>query len=168
MSGFDSRSDKPKSRPRGTALQYAVKLLSAKSYSEKRLREKLAARQFDEGEITGAVARLKAERLLDDRRFAEEFVRARLATRPRSGMLLTRDLAQRGVPRNLAQTVVNELAPKENDLDVARELLRRKSGQYASLDDMTRRRRLMALLARRGFSYDTIEKALTRSRDDAD
>ena len=152
-------------RPKGTALQYAVKLLAVRNYSEKKLREKLAGREFDQEEIAASVARLKEERLLDDRRFAEEFVRARLATRPRTGIALQRDLFQRGISRPLAQEVIAELAPPAQDEALALELVRRKWSLYESLDDQTRRRRLMSLLARRGFPYDTIEKVLKSDFD---
>jgi regulatory protein len=167
---FDQSPSRERSRPKGTALQYAVKLLSVKNYSEKKLRDKLLGRQFTEGEITGAIARLQQERLLDDRRFAEEFVRARLAVRPRSGVILLRDLLQRGVGKKLAQEVIADLAPKENDEALARELVRRKLPMYSSLDEQTRRRRLMSLLARRGFSYETIGRVLPygKEADDED
>jgi len=149
-----------RSRPKVNALQYAVRLLSVKSYSEKKLREKLAGRQFTPEEIDGAVKRLRDEHLLDDRKFAEDFVRARLATRPRTGMALLRDLQQRGVSKHLSQEVVAELAPHENDETLARDLLKRKWALYEKLDDQTRRRRIMSMLARRGFRYDTIERVL--------
>lgn len=164
MIGRSGNSERARSRPKGTALQYAVKLLAVKPYSEMKLREKLAGRQFTDDEIATAVTRLISERLLDDRHFAEEFVRARLAARPRAGIMLVRDLYQRGIPRKLAQDVVNELAPKQNDLEVARELVKRKSALFKNLDDQTRRRRLTGFLARRGFSYETIAKALPDSR----
>jgi regulatory protein len=164
MIGDRAKFGAPRPRPKGTALQYAVKLLAVKPYSEQKLREKLAARQFTAEEISTAVSRLISERLLNDRRFAEDFIRARLNSRPRAGILLVRDLLQRGITKKLAQEVVAELAPKSNDVEVARDLLRRKAGQYGSLDDETRRRRLMSLLARRGFSYDIIDKVLPRTR----
>ncbi len=147
-------------RPRFNALQYAVKLLASRGCSEKKLREKLKSRQYSPEEIDAAVTRLKAEHLLDDRNYAEEFVRARLALRPRTGMALLRDLLQRGISKRLAQEVIAELAPPDQDEALARELLRRKWSLYADMDEPTRRRRIIGMLARRGFRYDTIEKVL--------
>jgi regulatory protein len=154
-----------RSRPKVNALQYAVRLLSTRAYSENKLREKLALRQFTPEEIAAAVARLKAERLLDDRRFMEDFIRARLASRPRTGAALVRDLILRGIPRKLAQEAVQELSPPEDELPLAVEVVRRKLSVYVSLDEPTRRRRLASLLARRGFSYATIQKVLRLDPD---
>jgi regulatory protein len=142
-----------------TALSHAVKLLSARPYSEKKLREKLA-NKFPRDEIDSAVRRLKAERLVDDGRFAEDFVRARVATRPRSGFVLIRELMQRGIARSAAQEVVNRLVPAESHENLARDLLARKQAMYRGLDEPTRRRRLTAFLARRGFSYEVIQKVM--------
>jgi regulatory protein len=142
-----------------TALSAAVKLLSARPYSEKRLREKLA-NKFSRDEISQAVRRLKSERLLDDVRYAEDFVRTRLVARPRSGFVLIRELMQRGIARSEAQDVVNRLVPEQSHEELARELLSRKQTMYRGLDEPTRRRRLTAFLARRGFSYEVIQKVL--------
>lgn len=150
-------------RPPATALQQAVKLLATRPYSAHKLRDKLRQRGYADTEIESALQRLTAERLLDDRRLAEDFVRARLAAMPRSGRILLRELHQRGIEFALAKDVIAALAPAENDEQLARELLRRKAKLYDALDDLTRRRRLTALLARRGFSFNVIQKVLGRS-----
>jgi len=146
-------------KPPVTALSHAVRLLSARPYSERKLREKLA-NKFPRDEIDHAIRRLCAERLLDDQRYAEDFVRVRVATRPRSGFVLVRELMQRGIARGMAQDVVNRLVPAESHENLARELVSRKRAMYRGLDEPTRRRRLTAFLARRGFSYEVIHKVL--------
>lgn len=153
--------DSERKRPRApaTALRAAVKLLSARPYSEKKLREKLIGK-FPQDEIEQAIQRLREKKFVDDRRYAEDFVRARIASRPRTGFILMRELSQRGVARTIAQDVVNRLVPKDDDEKLARELLTRKQMMYRGLDEPTRRRRLTAFLARRGFSYEVIQKAL--------
>jgi regulatory protein len=153
--------DAERKRPRApaTALRAAVKLLSARPYSEKKLREKLV-NKFPHEEIDQAIRRLREKKFVDDQRYAEDFVRARVAARPRSGFILMRELAQRGIARTVAQDVVNRLVPKDDDEKLARELLTRKQTLYRGLDEPTRRRRLTAFLARRGFSYEVIQKVL--------
>jgi len=55
---------------------------------------------------------------------------------------------------------VNRLVPAESHENLARELVSRKRAMYRGLDEPTRRRRLTAFLARRGFSYEVIQKVL--------
>ena len=162
------RDEAEKHRPRkpATALQYAVRLLSARPYSEKKLRDKLTGRGYDRSDIEYALQRLRGERLIDDRRFAEEFVRARLSLRPRAAAVLARELRQRGIAAGLAKSVAEELAPRDSDAELARELVRRKQSAYKNLEPETRYRRLSSLLARRGFSYDTIRSVLREERHD--
>jgi len=160
--------DKPPHRPKGTALDYGVKLLAVRGYTERRLSEKLTARAFASEEIADAIKRLKEKKFLDDRRFAEEFIRARLANRPRTGMALVRELIQRGLSRKFAEEAVKQNVPASSEEDLARELLRRKQTLYDHLDAITRKRRLMALLARRGFSYEIISKVLKSDSTSAD
>ena len=149
-----------KRKPQGTALQHAVALLARRSYSERRLREKLAGRGYEAADIGQAIRRLREENLLDDRRYAEDFVRARLTLRPRAASVLARELRQRGIAAKLAQEVAAALAPRESDEELAHDLIRRRASLYSALDETTRRRRLAALLARRGFSYHIIQKVL--------
>ncbi len=150
-------------RPKGTALQYAVKLLSVRPYAERKLREKLLGRQYEAAEVREALERLRRERLLDDRKFAEEFVRARLKARPRAASRMVTDLLAHGIPLTLAKEVVQDVMPNEDEVPLARDIVRRKQAQYAHLDEETRWRRLAGLLARRGFSYDTIREVLGKS-----
>jgi regulatory protein len=159
----DSRTEQKAST---TALQYAVKLLSTRPYTERKLREKLYGRQYTTPEIRSALDRLKRERLLDDRKYAEDYVHARMAARPRAATRMVTDLLARGIPLALAREVTAELMPKSDELTLAREFVRRKQAQYAHLDEDTRWRRLAGMLARRGFSLDTIRAVLKQAPDD--
>ena len=160
-----SEHREPRRPPKGTALQYAVKLLSARPYSERKLREKLLERQYEAQDVREALERLRRERLINDRKYAEEFVRARMQARPRAGSRMISDLLARGIPLTLAKEVVAEVMPKTDEIPLAREFVRRKQAQYAGLDDDTRWRRLAGMLARRGFSYDTIREVLGKSTE---
>ena len=99
---------------RKPVLHYAVRLLSARPYSERKLREKLYDRGYEVPEIALAVSRLKEKGLLNDRTFAVDFVHARCRSHPRGRASLIQDLLGRGIPSEIAQEVVAELVA---DLD---------------------------------------------------
>src|SRR5204862_6575105 len=76
------------------------------------------------------------------------------AARGRGAPGLVRDLLAQGVERRLAERVVQEALAAEG-LDgegVARAVAERRARQLAGLPPAARRRRLLAFLARRGFS----------------
>lgn len=152
--------------PKEDVLPYAVKLLASRSYSTRRLRSKLREKGYVTEQIDEAIAKLTERKLLDDRRFAEGFVRTRVESHPRGRTALVRDLVTRGVSGSVANQAVNEQLSAEQELDLAKDLIRRKSRQYDSLEPETRRRRLVALLARRGFRPDTIHQALSISNSE--
>ena len=72
--------------------EYAMRLLSARGYSESEIRQKLrrrAARAPDTGKV---LTRLRDAGLLDDKRFAESYARSRLESQGH-GRLRDRPLA---------------------------------------------------------------------------
>jgi regulatory protein len=158
--------EKPRRTPSKSALQHAVGLLSARPYSERKLQEKLRRRDYEPDEIRAALERLKKERLLDDLKFAEDFVRVRLASRPRAATALIRDLLARGISMDVARKIVDAATSVADEESIARQLVERKAAQYDQLESHVRWRRLGGLLARRGFSPDIIRKVLARKQDD--
>jgi regulatory protein len=141
-------------------LKYAVKLLAQRPYSEKLLREKLRRFDYLPQEIESAIAELKQKRYLDDRQYAEDFVKMRISSRPRASSALVTELLSKGIGLALAKEVVDQLCTVGDEEKLARDLLARKQAQYASLEPHVRKRRLAALLARRGFRPDTIHRVL--------
>lgn len=146
-------------------LHYAVKLLAARPYSEKKLSEKLRARNYSAEEIGEAIHRLKETGLLDDNRYAEEFAQARLKAMPRAAPMLIRDLLMRGISFATARDIADRECGGSKEIQLARELVKRKIDRYRSLDETTRLRRLSSLLARRGFKPDTIRAVLEAEKD---
>lgn len=153
--------------PTDEALPYAVRLLASRTYSERKLREKLRTKGYEAGDIDAAIGKLKERRLLDDQKYAEGFVRTRIETHPRGKSALVRDLVARGVTGSTAKQAVNDNLSTDQEFELARNLVERKRGQYASLDSDIRKRRLTALLARRGFRPDTIYKVLALPPDES-
>jgi regulatory protein len=152
MKSFSSR----RSAERKPALHYAVSLLSARPYSERKLTEKLRDRGYEVNEIAAAILRLKEKKLLDDRTFAVDFVHARCRSHPRGRASLIQDLISRGIPAQIAQEVVVELIADVDETELARRLVESKLAQYRDLDPERRKRRMAGLLARRGFRPQTI------------
>lgn len=104
---------------------------------------------------------------LNDRQFAEAWVRNRDKLSPRGPALLKRELQEKGITEQIIGEVLAErkLAAKENeeqltDEELARQLVNSKEGMYKRLPSLTRKRRIAGLLQRRGFSYEVIHRIL--------
>jgi len=109
----------------GKALGRALSLLARRAYTEAELRKKLAGYPADE--VEAAVGRLKAWGYLDDRAYAETFVRAR---RGRYGpRRLAGELRRRGVD----EEIVAELVQDAGEVEAAARLLGRRWSRYRAL-----------------------------------
>jgi regulatory protein len=155
------------------AREAALRLLAHRSRSVAELRRGLERRGLSPGAVEGTLAWLDARGYLDDRAFAESFVRDRLRLRPRGRAALERELRAKGVDEGTARGAVETVMAAEGGdeatmaLDAAREWARRNGGLVReagrSPDQRQRaRRRLYGHLARRGFPPDAVRSALAR------
>lgn len=103
-------------------------------------------------------------RLIDDLEFARMFVRDRMRRKRTGTVLLRQELAAKGIPREMADRVLEENV-SDDSLAEAAATLARKRAEHASpahrrLEPAQRRQRLIEYLLRRGFSYDIAQRAV--------
>jgi len=141
----------------------AVKLLSFRARSVSELRRQLLRKGEPGPEVELAITRLTEQKLLDDADFARQFARTKLLAAGASRRRIVQELMRRGVARELADRAIGELQDSDG-VDPAAEAKRvaeKKWKSLARLDNFTRRRRLYAFLARRGFDPDEIRSVMT-------
>ncbi len=147
-----------------SAYEYALNLLSARAYTTRNLRRKLTLREYDAEQISAAVERLERAGLLDDEKYAREFARQRLTVGGSSVRRVKQDLQRKGVTAGAIGVAIDDVLEQEA-VDVDRSLdaaVRKKLATLRDVDDATRRRRLFAYLARRGFEIEDIQRAIKR------
>ncbi|MDQ7010324.1 MAG: regulatory protein RecX, partial [Mariprofundaceae bacterium] len=93
---------------RQQAYDDAVRLLSRREYCEAEMRARLHAREYSSACIAEVLQSLKQNDYLNERRFAESFLRMRLA-RGDSLWLATAKARQRGVAEDVLDAVVDAL-----------------------------------------------------------
>ncbi len=143
----DSKRDKAYDR----SLHY----IEIRPRSEQEIRQYLKRKQYEPELINAVAAKLYDIDLLNDERFARQWVEWRLASKPSSKRKLQAELIQKGISRDIIQEVMAEIEP-ETELEQVKALIGRK----ARLSQYQDRQKLMAYLARQGFSYDLIKRAL--------
>ena len=137
------------------ALERAAKLLSEKDYSEGEIKKKLAAACYDEETVSRVLLKLKAAGYLSDARFAGLYAQSRMKKHGRARVM--QELRRKGVGAEDVKDALDAYS-EEDELQTAaaqaKKLLKNKA---PSTDD---KRRALAALARRGFSYSVARKAL--------
>lgn len=156
---------------RTVAFDTGVDILARRSCSSMDIQRGLERRGLARQVAAEAVERLATLGLVDDARFAASFVRSRLGGRKASAWSLRRDLAKKGVAREIADAAIaagmSEAATDE--VELARHEAAKKWKRLSSLEPVVARRRLGAFLQRRGFPGDvvrTVIKDLQRKSDE--
>jgi regulatory protein len=137
------------------ARERALYLLGLRDYACKELEEKLYS-EADPVTAAAVVERLCEVGLLDDERYAARLARSLSEVKHYPRRRIEQELRRRGISPVLAQAAVSDL--EGEDFEQALEILRRK--YYNKLNDPDSRRRVTAALARRGFSYGAIRRAM--------
>ena len=133
-------------------LSYALKLLRGRDYTVIRLREKLATKFGSVTEET--IDHLLKRKFLNDRRFAENYVRKR---KERGAAVLREELAARGVPAPLIEETLDA-----TDWPSLREALAAKMDDWKLRAPLQPRdaARLFRALLRLGYDEDAIREEI--------
>ena len=113
------------------------------------LRTSLASKGFLPEQIESSVSRLIELDYLNDKRFAEAYVRTH-GSRLGVGQL-KRKLSDRGVPEQLIAAAISKFA-QDDQLGLAIQIAERRYNTISNLPQATVERRISSLLLRRGFS----------------
>ena len=150
----------------GDAYESALSSLDVCARTEKQIRDKLKAKGYLNDIISAVCERLKQARLIDDKDYAARVVQAS-ALSGRGKYAVKRKLISKGISACDAEDALETLtdeAQAESAYNEARRLLRK----YESLLPRDLKNKLSQALARRGYSWDSIEAALGRLISDQD
>jgi regulatory protein len=152
------------------ALDRALNMLAFRARSVRELRRRLLEKGEQPEIADAAIARLTELGLLDDASYARQFARAKVLGSGLSRRRLQQELFRKGVEREVAdEAIADVMAEDEVDEDaIIDRVARRKLRTLASLEPETRRRRLYAFLARRGYDLDDIRRVMDELLRDAE
>ncbi len=142
------------------ARNAALRLLKSRDRSVHEIAQRLSRKGWKSGLIDQVTRDLLRIGLLDDEAMARRWVGLQLDRKPAGAPWLRSELSRRGVDKELIERVLEEYADQTGSEASALELLRRQSARYLSLDRDRARRRMMGLLARRGFDPETASSAV--------
>ncbi|HTP60061.1 MAG TPA: RecX family transcriptional regulator, partial [Spirochaetia bacterium] len=135
------------------ARDAALRLLSRAAQTRRGLSRKLRSRGFSREATGAAVNRMIELGYLDDRVFAENWTRSRIATRREGWKSLYRGLLRGGVPRGVAEEVLEAAFSEDVELEKARQLASGASVRQA-----------VSKLTARGFRSRTIARILSEMK----
>ena len=146
----------------GEAKRLAINFLSYRARSMQEVIRYLTKKRFPEDIAEETAARLRDLQMIDDRQFALMHIRDRLRRGGHGPGLLRQQLLAKGIARAIADQLIQELAPADDQQAAAATLVRARLRRTAGRkeDPLRRRKRLFDLLVRRGFSGDIARTTL--------
>jgi regulatory protein len=136
-------------------------MLARRELSEAQVRQRLARRGYEDGEIDDAVARLRRERALDDRRTALACARTEVRVKQRGRARVMRQVEALGIPRRLAREAVTEVFGDVDEARLLEQALDRRL-RHGSIADAAAARRVRRYLMVQGFDPAAIASALRK------
>jgi regulatory protein len=143
----------PDADPESVARKILLDQLTGRARTRKELSDKLTAKQVPEEIAVRLLDRFTEVGLIDDAAFARLWVDQRSSAHGKglARRALAQELRRKGVDDETARTVLEEIDPSSEE-EAARVLVRRKLRSLARFDDTTATRRLVGMLARKGYS----------------
>jgi regulatory protein len=153
------------------ARALCLRLLTARARTRAELAGQLAKRGYPDDVSTRVLDRLAGVGLIDDADFAEQWVHSRLANAGKGKRALAAELHTKGVDNDVITSVlgaINPAAERGRAEELVRKKLRRENLNDEAADAGVTRR-LVGMLARRGFSqsmaYDVVRVELAGERE---
>ena len=147
-----------------------LRLLTARARTRAELAGQLAKRGYPDDVSARVLDRLTDVGLVDDAGFAEQWVHSRRANAGKGKRALAAELHTKGVDNDVITSVlggINPAAERGRAEQLVRARLRREN--LSDADDARVSRRLVAMLARRGFdqtvAYDVVSAELAGERE---
>ncbi|MGB3482618.1 MAG: recombination regulator RecX [Mycobacterium sp.] len=147
-----STSDEQSEKREEQARSLCLRLLTARARSRAELESKLADRGFTDDVSARVLARLTKAGLVDDTDFAEQWVRSRHENAGKGKRALATELRKKGVDGEVISAALAGIdadAERERAEQLVQSKLRRDP--LADGDDLKVMRRLVGMLARRGY-----------------
>lgn len=151
-------------KPKKSAMEKAMRLLSRRALSERELLNKLCAAGYPFREARDAVAECRKRGYVNDEAFAADYTEL-LAGRCLGGRRIRLALRKRGIPAELQEEPLEAAA--ETEAERASEALAYKLRLLARETDPRRKReKAFRFLVGRGFSCESCRTALERADSD--
>jgi regulatory protein len=142
------------------ARESALTLLDYRARTEKELERRLLQKGYPEDVVAQVITQLENVDLINDERFAANWVASRVASRPMGRTRMTWELRRKGIASETVDEALSQV-DADKEFEMALELAEQRLGGE-KLKDPESKRKLAGFLQRRGFYWDIVSRILDR------
>lgn len=140
------------------ARESALRLLEYRDRSFIEIKRRLIRSEFPEDIVEEVIEQLSGCGLLDDEKFSRDWVNSRTAAKPMGRSRLAWELRSKGIDQTTVEGALENL-DEDAEFELALSIARKKIDKKNS-DDSNLKSRLSSFLARRGFSWEIINRVI--------
>ena len=144
--------DEPEADHEAVARKILLDQLTGQARSRSELAKKLAAKQVPAELAASLLDRFEEVGLIDDEAVARAWIASRQPGKGLARRALAQELRRKGIDEEVAREALDEIEPEDEE-QAARVLVRRKlrNPSLGRVDDTVATRRLVGMLARKGY-----------------
>ena len=146
----DPVAEGPEADPESVARKILLDQLTGQARSRRELADKLAAKNVPDDVAAQLLDRFEEVGLVDDEAFARSWIASRQPGKGLARRALAQELRRKGVDDEVARDALDEIDPADEEA-AARALVRKKLRTLSRVDQTTATRRLVGMLARKGY-----------------
>lgn len=146
----DEATQVPHADPEAVARKILLDQLTGQPRTRGELQAKLAKKLVPDDVATRLLDRFEEVGLIDDEAFARLWIGSRQPGKGLARRALAQELRRKGIDDEVAREALDEIDPADEE-HAARLLVRKKLRTLSRVDDQTATRRLVGMLARKGY-----------------
>ena len=154
----------------GKLFDASLRFLSYRPRSEKEVADFLVKKiaksekiKFTEASqspvISQIITRLKKQSFLNDKEFADWWVKARTSSQPKGPYLIKRELAGKGIDKEIIEKAISKI---KNQTELGRNVIEKKIKTWKKLTNLELKNKIYQHLARRGFDSAAIKEVIAQ------
>jgi regulatory protein len=140
----------------------AMRYLESRLHSRAELRRKLVRKEMGPAIIEGVLDDLQRMNYIDDARFAAAKAASAAKHKHHGPRRAMAELLRAGVKSDIARKATAEVYETMDSIAIATHLAERQSARLKKLEPQIARRRLIAMLLRRGFDFESIRPVVEK------
>ncbi|MDO9496831.1 MAG: regulatory protein RecX [Nocardioides sp.] len=163
----DPVAEGPAADPESVARKILLDQLTGQARTRSELAGRLAKKNVPDDVAKRLLDRFEEVGLINDAAFAREWVASRQPGKGLAGRALAQELRRKGIDDEVAREALDTIDPADEE-QAARLLVRKKLRSLTRVDDITATRRLVGMLARKGYgpsmAYAVVKDELATHR----